>query len=228
MLIHFKLAKCENLTGSFLHVRLVRHFMRKKIWLPLVAILLIAAQDPLSIGIISPRPGETVSGQVTVTGITDVIGFTSSQLDFSYASNSTDTWFALQTSSLPEVDAPLAVWDTTMISDGEYILRLRVYVNDGTFQEVLIPIKIQNDTPIPTSTAVGDPSAGLEGGQVPTPFLLASSPTPTRTPRPTPTPFPSNGAELKQNDVYMSLVRGTLVILGMFILAGLMIRFRRY
>ena len=77
-------------------------------------------------------------------------------------------------------------------------------------------------TPEPTST----PEA--ETILIPTPFLLAVSPTPTKPPRPTPTPLPTNPVSLAQNQIYFSLGRGALVIIGLFALAGLILRVRRY
>lgn len=203
------------------------HFMKIRILLPLV-LLLVAAQDSPPIAITSPAPGEAVRAEVTITGTTDISGFTSSQLDFSYASNPTDTWFALQTSTQPVVDSPLATWDTTLISDGDYVIRLRVFVEDGTFQEVIVPVKVQNDTPILTPTPVVPPTPDKLEVQLPTPFLVAASPTLTSTPRPTPTPLPSNAVSVNQTAIYISLGRGALVILGLFAFVGIILRFRRY
>lgn len=194
----------------------------------LFVLLLLAAQTAPPIAITSPAPNASVSGEVTITGTTDVLGFASSQLDFSYASNPADTWFALQASSQPAVDSPLAAWDTTLISDGDYVLRLRVYLTDGSFQEMTVPIKVQNDTPIVTPTLTPTSTPESIKGQIPTPFLVASSPTPTLTPRPTPTPLPTNPVSLDQNTIYTSLGRGALVIISLFSFAGLILRFRRY
>lgn len=203
------------------------NFMKIRILL-LITLFLIAAQDPSPIAIISPATGDSISGQVAITGTTDVLGFASSQLDFAYASDSTDTWFALQTSSQPEVDAPLAVWDTSLITDGDYILRLRVTLEDGTVEEVTAQVKVQNDSPILSPTPIVTPTPSQLDIQLPTPFLVAASPTPTLTPRPTPTLFPTNAVSLNQVSIYTSLGRGALVIIGLFIFAGLILRFRRY
>jgi len=122
----------------------------------------------------------------------------------------------------------LAIWNTASISDGDYILRLRVNLTDGTFQEVTVPIKVQNDTPISTPTL--EPETATPDSitvQIPTPFLLAASPTPTEVPRPTPSALPINPVSLNQNEILMSLGRGALVIMGLFIFAGLIIRVRR-
>lgn len=203
------------------------NFMNARL-LPLLALLLVAAQDAPQAAITFPRPGDVLSGEATITGTTDIPGFASSQLDFSYASNPTDTWFALQTSTQPVADSPLFVWDTTLIRDGEYVLRLRVFLDDGALQEIAVPFRVQNDTPILTPTPVITSTPNKLDAQFPTPFLVASSPTPTLTPRPTPTPLPTNSIAINRAAVYASLGRGALVIIGLFLFAGLLLRFRRY
>jgi hypothetical protein len=205
-----------------LNVRLMKlHFLLLSIF------FLLAAQESPPIAIASPAPQEILRGQVTITGKVDVPSFLSAQLDFGYASNPTDTWFNIQTFSQPLADSTLATWDTTSITDGDYVLRLRVNFEDGTFQDVTVPIKIGNDfVPTPTSEPTATPEA--DSVLIPTPFLLAASPTPTNVPRPTPTALPSNPVSLGQNQIYTSLGRGALVILGLFALAGIIIRVRRY
>jgi hypothetical protein len=202
------------------------NFMRYKI-LILLTFLTVAAQATPLIAITTPSSGEVVTGVVTVRGTTDVDGFASYQLDFSYASNPTDTWFTLHTSTQPAVDSPLVDWDTTPITDGDYVLRLRVYFEDGAFQDATTLIKVQNDTPIVSSGPEATATVARLENQFPTPFLVASSPTPTQTPRPTPTPFATNAASLGQYAIYESLGRGALVILACFIIVGLLLRIRQ-
>ena len=207
-----------NLSVNFMKIHLLQ----------LLTLLLLAAQDVPPIAISSPVSGDVIHGEVMVIGTTDMLGLVSAQLDFSYASNPTDTWFALQSSTQPATDSPLATWDTALITDGDYILRLRVFVQDGTFQEIMVPVKIQNDTPILTPTPVVTPTPDKLDVGLPTPFLVASSPTPTLTPRPTPTPLPTNAVSMNQVAIYTSLGRGALVIIGLFAFVGLILRFRRY
>ncbi|HLE90765.1 MAG TPA: hypothetical protein VI753_06410 [Anaerolineales bacterium] len=196
-------------------------------FLLLLMLLLIAAQDSPPPAITNPKPEAILRGEVTIAGSTAIPNFIFAQLDFAYASNSSDTWFNIQMFSQPMADSTLAVWDTTSISDGDYVLRLRVTLGDGTFQEVLVPVKVMNDTVLPTPTSVPTSTPEI-AVQIPTPFLLAVSPTPTDLPRPTPTMLPPNPASLGQNQIYGSLGRGALVIVGLFALAGLIVRFRRY
>jgi len=200
--------------------------MKVQLLLPFV-LLMIAAQDSPSIAITFPVSGDVLRGEVTITGTTDDPNFFSAQLDFSYASNPTDTWFALQAFSQPVTDSALAVWNTTLISDGDYILRLRVNFLDNTMQEIIVPVSIQNDVPFSTATVAPTSTPNTVEVQIPTPFLLAASPTPTAPPRSTPTALPTNPASLAQTAIYASLGRGALVIIILFMLSGLIIRLRR-
>src|SRR6266540_5267241 len=188
----------------------------------LFVLLLVAAQESPPIAITSPAPDETLRAQVTITGKVDVPSFLSAQLDFAYASNPTNTWFTIQTFTQPLTDSTLATWDTTSITDGDYVLRLLVNFEDGTAQEVTVPVKIGNEvvlTPTLEPTSTPEPDTVL----IPTPFLLAASATPTEVPRSTPTALPPNPVSLGQNQIYASLGCGALVILGLFALAGIII-----
>lgn len=200
--------------------------MKLRLLLPFVLIL-IAAQNAPPLAITSPLAGDVLRGVVTITGRVDDPNFLSAQLDFGYASNPADTWFILQTFSQPVQDSALATWDTLSITDGDYILRLRLTLTDGSFQEVTIPVSVQNDVPIasPTPAPTSTPEPEIEV-QIPTPFLLAASPTPTAQPHPTPTPLPTNPVSLNQTAIYTSLGRGALVILGLFVFAGILLRLR--
>jgi hypothetical protein len=206
---------------------LVLLMKRYLVLLPLLFFLL-AAQDSPTVAISSPRAGDILRGQVNIIGTTSDPNFLSAELEFSYASAPTETWFPIQTLSQPVFDSPLYTWDTTVITDGSYILRLRVYLNDGTFQEATVPVSVQNDVQPATATPEPTVTPEQETLPVPTPFLLASSPTPTELPRATPTPLPTNPVALDRTNVFSSFGRGALVILGMFALAGLILRIRHF
>jgi len=200
--------------------------MKIRFILPFV-LLLLAAQDSPPVAITSPASGEILHGEITIVGSTDIPNFLSAQLDFKYASDDGDGWFPLATLSQPALDSPLYLWNTASITDGDYILRLRVVLTEGTFQEATVPITIQNDAPIltPTPVVTSTPESSI-GVQIPTPFLLAASPTPTEVPRPTPTPLPANPASLTQSTILTSLGRGAIVILALFFLSFILLRLR--
>src|SRR6266498_221389 len=132
-----------------LHVRVMKKIL---VLLPFLFFLL-AAQNSTAVAITSPAPNDILRGQVNIIGSTNDPSFVSAQLDFAYASDSTGTWFPLQALSQSVFDSPLYTWDTTTITDGDYILRLRVFVTDGTSQEVTVPVTLQNDT-LPTTPAI--------------------------------------------------------------------------
>jgi hypothetical protein len=204
-------------------VRLMKTF---SFFLPFL-FLLLSAQDSPPVAIHSPVAGEALRGQVNILGSTNVPDFISAHLDFAYASDPTGTWFPLQTLAHSVFDSPLFTWDTTLITDGDYILRLRVFAGDGSFQEVTVPVSIQNDA-VPTATPAATATPEEVTVLVPTPFLLAASQTPTDVPRPTPTPLPTNPVSLDSTTILLSLGRGALVLLGMFAIAGLILRIRRF
>ena len=187
---------------------------------------LLAAQDSPQVAITSPKPGDILRGQININGTTSIQGFLSAQLDFSYSSAPDETWFPIQTLSQPVLDASLYTWDTTSITDGNYTLRLRVFLDDGSVQEATVPVTLQNDIQ-PTSTPAPTSTPEEVTVLVPTPFLLAASPTATARPRSTPTPLPANPVSLDQKIVYSSFGRGVLVILGVFAVAGIILRIRR-
>lgn len=200
--------------------------MKLRFFLFLV-LFLVAAHDEPPITITSPLAGDVLRGEVTIAGTTDIPNFFSAQLDFAYASNPADTWFPIQTLSQPVTDSAITTWNTSSISDGDYILRLRVNLLDNTFQEITVPFQIGNDVAFSTPTVIQTSTLNAVEVQIPTPFLLAASPTPTTPPRPTPTALPTNPASLGQTAIYASLGRGALVILGLFAFSGLIIRLRR-
>ena len=101
------------------------------------------------ISIASPKPGDILRGQVEIVGNMDVPNFASAELAFSYASNPADSWFTIQTFPQPVTDPTLAVWDTTTLTDGDYVLHLRVFLQDGSTQDVVVSdLKIRNDVPL--------------------------------------------------------------------------------
>jgi len=197
----------------------------------LLTIFLALFAQTADVSISSPQSGQILRGKVEIAGSLDIPSFSSAELAFGYgpeggASNPADrsVWFTIQTFSQPIKNAALAVWDTTQITDGDYTLRLRVFLQDGTFQDVIISgLKIGNDIPLPTTT----PTKTL----VPTP----TNPLPARneqTPAPTityplPTPLSPNPASVTTTSIYSTFARGGFVVLILFIIFSLLLRLRK-
>ena len=188
--------------------------------------LFVFLAQTASISILSPQPGDVLRGQVKIVGNMDVPDFASAELAFSYASNPADSWFTIQTFSQPAraENSPLATWDTTALTDGDYILHLRVYLQDGSSQDVVVSdLKIRNDEPLP----VESPTATLPS-QFSTPL-----PTSTLTPEsvlpafPSPTPLPANPASVTSASIYSIFARGGLITLVLFAFFSLILRLRK-
>ena len=157
------------------------------------------AQQAAAPSIIAPVDGQVLQGQVSVKGSTDIQDFSSAELAFTYATEPSASWFVIQTASLPVSNSELMVWDTTSISDGDYILRLRVLLLGGGFQDARVNVQVRNYTatatsspPVPSVTMTEQPVL-----QVPTALIITASETPEQPVAsvvPTPSPLPGNPA----------------------------------
>jgi hypothetical protein len=176
--------------------------------------------------ITSPSADQALQGPATITGTTAVSSFGSAELDFAYASDPTDTWFLIQTLSQPVSDGTLADWDTTTITDGNYVMRLRVFATDGTFQDAKVPFEIANYS-VPTRATATPAPTKPPSVQIPTPLLIAASATASLPMVPTPTALPPNPAGLPTTFVYGGLGRGALFALAAFLVLGALLLRRR-
>lgn len=182
--------------------------------------------------ITAPVAGAVLSGPVEIQGSTGEAAIASAELAFAYAGDPTGTWFILQ--RLPGGSSPgvLMTWDTSQVTDGDYRLRLRVILLDGSLQETFVDdLHVRNDS-VPTSTPVPPELPATEEAfgpfepltEVPASTTMPEIPAPTRQAR---TPLPPNPAELSSAAVYSILGRGALLALGLFAALGLLLRLRR-
>jgi hypothetical protein len=199
-------------------------------WIALTLILPqhAVAQSETTIRITVPASGDVVLGFVNIMGTSAVDGFFASELSFAYASDTTNTWFLIYGTDSPVTEGLLAVWDTTLVTDGDYDLRLRVTMQDGTLIETFVTdLRIRNQTP--TETPTPEPTFTPEPFDTPSATLLPPTPqpAPTSTRRPTPTFLPPNPVAVTPSEIYSSLRRGILLILVSFIIVGILLRLRR-
>lgn len=178
----------------------------------------VSAQAVSAPSITQPKLGEALQGVVTINGSTDVPGFLSSEISFSYSGDPTGTWFLIGQANHPVSEAALATWDTTSITDGAYTLRLRVYLSDGSFQDAFVfRLRVRNYTPIETPTPA--PTSVQ-----PTQTAMATL---TPTPYPTPTGMPTNPAVLTPANVSLTLGYGGLGAVLLLALMGVYLWLRR-
>ena len=187
----------------------------------------VMAQEGTELTITSPVSGQIVQGLAIVSGTATVLGYSSYELSFTYQDDPTGTWFILQNSSLQVVEGNLGTWDTTMLTDGDYTLRMRVFLLDGSVQEITTSdLHVRNYTPVPTPTATitATPFAQLV---VPTAQFLAPVPATATSTHPTPTPFAPNPAGIALSSIYRALGRGAVLTILLILGVSLILRLRR-
>lgn len=207
-----------------------------------------AAQDvnstPVQITAQADVVGTTASGTPEVDGIffpetsallrgvVEIRGTAQSEWDlsFSYLDNPTDTWFLLAQSKEPVSNGMLAGWGTTSVSDGVYVLRLRLLTLNG-FQNFEVTVRVGNQMPDETETATPTPETFLALTETTTPtqfYLPEVETTPTLLVLPNRLPsLPANPAVLNPQDIYFNLGKGVLGVLVVFGFAGLVLFLRR-
>ncbi|MCB8919957.1 MAG: hypothetical protein H6662_00105 [Ardenticatenaceae bacterium] len=168
--------------------------------------LLTAYAQESGSGIISPASGDTISGVVEVMGTAVHPNFLRYELAFRPELGSDTDWVVFAEGEQPVVNAPLAIWDTTVgrdinapvWPDGRYQLRLRVVRTDYNYDEYYVTgLTISNEgTPTPTPTIT--PTVTLEGESAvqSTATFYQLTPIPSLTPFPTPTALPTPQNEL--------------------------------
>lgn len=174
--------------------------------------------------ILMPLAGQAVQGRVPVLVYTAIQGFQSAELYFGYTDDQTGTWFLIAQNEEPLTGTEMTAWDTGLITDGNYNLRLVVLLQDGTKLNSMVGgIRVRNYSPIETSTPTPViPSATLSPGELPT-----STATPLPTTTPTPTPLPTNPAEMTDGQITNSLSRGALGAVFVFVVLGVYILIRQ-
>ena len=175
-----------------------------------------------------PVHGLRVTGVVNITGTIGISGWTRYELAFAFAENNNDNWFVFASGAAPLNGTALGAWKTTAISDGDYNLRLRVYL-PGSFQDGFVyGLRVRNytlDTPMPTLTPT--PTATSAATATLTATLQPSSTlTPTLTIFPTPTALPPNPAIIDNSEIAFNLGRGALLVVFLFGVFGLLLRLR--
>lgn len=179
--------------------------------------------EPPQVIISSPVDGQALKGTFGITGSTAIQDFVSAELSFTYSDNPSETWFLIQASTQPVEVGVLGQWDTSVITDGVYDLRLVVERQAGDPLIFTVrKLRVRNYTPVETNTPTPvTPTSTPLPGDTPVPTV---TPTPTNTPiPPTMTVLPPNPAQITTQDVGLSVGKGALFSLSLFALIGIYI-----
>jgi hypothetical protein len=163
-----------------------------------------SAQAPGYADISSPADGQAIQGLFTIEGSASHPFFESYDLAFAYQNDPTQTWFMIaDTVTQPVANGPLALWDTSGLTDGNYRLRLRVFLTNGNILPVIIEnVRVRNYSAVETSAPGAAPALATASPVVPTP-----------TPRPTPLPALSgDGGQTVYRAFTLGAVFGSVVL----------------
>jgi hypothetical protein len=96
---------------------------------------------PGQIMVTFPKPGDVVKGSVTLTGTANIPNFGFYKYEFSPLG--TDIWSTIQASRDVIPDGNLGVWNTSLVSPGDYNLRLVVIDNQGNaLPPCIVPVRV--------------------------------------------------------------------------------------
>jgi hypothetical protein len=192
------------------------------------------AQDELSAEITSPQEGAVLIGLVSIEGRANNASFQRYKIEFALQGEPVDQWFLLTEIEQQVPSGVLAQWNTTIVTDGVYKLRLRVVLQDGTILQAQVQnlrISNQQPTPLPTALQPATPvPPTVPPTQGPSPTPLIEQP-PANTPRPevvipTSAPPPSSDTNDTPQIVFAidalrnAFCSGVYLAIGFFVLIG--------
>lgn len=191
--------------------------------------------------ITSPTEGQAISGLVTISGSADHPNFARWELAYGPDPNPNDAWQPFADGPQPVLNGTIGTWNTGVIADGGYMLRLRVIRTDSNYSEAFIRgLKVSNSAPIGTPTSI--PPAATFPAEQPTftageaaqpiaTVMVEQPPTSVPEARPAQTAQPQTNAASRRNttsaatnfDVKQfgsACLNGAILVGGLFILLG--------
>lgn len=170
--------------------------------------------------ILSPQDGEVLQGKVPIKGTVTGVGLQFTEVSFQYQENPDSEWFLISRFENTVVDDTLVNWETALIADGTYRLRVVAHYSDGNQLTALSEhLRIRNYTPIETSTSIPEDEFITQETQAVTPTIVLTSTLPA-----TATTMPENELELSLEDIQSAALSGAifgsllLVILGIWLI----------
>src|SRR5512136_3169578 len=105
--------------------------------------------------ITSPTDGQTLTGLVTITGSADHPDFARWELAYGPDPNPNDAWQPFADGKQSVHDGTIGTWNTGVVADGGYMLRLRVVRKDSNYDEAFVRgLLVSNSAPVGTPTSI--------------------------------------------------------------------------
>lgn len=121
-----------------------------------------ATAYPYDVRISYPVDGSQIAGYITVIGSASHPRFLQYALEWGPDPNPGNLWYPLTAPlNRPVINGALGAWNTTLQPDGQYQIRLHVWLNDGTETfDIVTAIRVSNTRPtaVPTLTPTPRPN----------------------------------------------------------------------
>ena len=176
------------------------------------------------IEIFDPVPGSAVQGLLQIIGTININALDFYRLEFSSQNSQPKTWFLINENDMTITNEVIGEWDTSVLTDGNYDLRLTVFRQSGeSTVELIENIRIRNYTAIETNTPpptndVSFPIATVESVRTTTPTAIIM---------PSPTSPPPNPAGVDQTSIANAVIIGGVIGGAGVLLMALYNNFRR-
>jgi hypothetical protein len=172
--------------------------------------------------VLSPVPGQALQGNILIKAEINLENYISAELSFSYTDDPRNTWFLIHEIKKPTNEGLNVEWDTTILTDGDYTLRVFVITEQDQYSKIVPGLRVRNYSAIETHTPVPTSTPAPADTLMPTETLTS-----TITPVPlTPTPLPPNPAQLNFRDIGLSIGKGVLFSLVALALFGIYVFIR--
>ena len=211
----------------------------------LVAIILLSGvwivqAEPLAqqiqVQITSPEMNAEIRGLVPVIGSAVVPNFQFYKVEYGVGPNPS-AWAVIgELHETPVLNGQLIVWDTTVLPDGVYTLKLQAVKQDGNWEEFYVrQLSIVNTHPTPTTTPTITPTSEATPTRIPTPETTATlqiiAPhAPLSMPTATPTlsrPSQRQPLPVDPKAWGQALLTGGMAMGAIFVLVGIVFGLRR-
>ncbi len=165
--------------------------------------------------ITEPANNAVLQGTVQIIGSADHPTFQFYIVEFHPEPVTNDRWQIIgDIHDTPAVDTVLETWNTALVPDGSYTLRLRTVRLDGNYTEFFAQqVVVSNAQPLPTDTPTPEPTSATSPTSTPTDvpptatIVIEQPVVDTPTPRPVETSAPLQDPEAS-GDSFMPAVSG--------------------
>jgi len=191
--------------------------------------------------ITSPTDGQNIAGLVTISGSADHPEFARWELAYGPDPNPNDGWQPFTEGNQPVLNGTIGTWNTGVVADGGYMLRLRVIRKDSNYSEAFVRgLQVSNSAPIGTPTSI-PPAAtfpaeqptftAAEAAQPIATVMVEQPPTSVPEAKPAQTAQPPSNAASRRNSASpassvnlsqfgSACLNGVVLVAGLFVLLG--------